>query len=59
MCQSKSSRDAENGTGQRDSDMRPKLPDDLPPKKKALYMDEAISKISKYQMQYWLKFDFD
>lgn len=31
----------------RDSDIRPKLPDDLPPRKKAYYMDEALTKTSK------------
>lgn len=37
-------------TGCGDLDNRPKIRDDLPPLKKKLYMDEALSKISKFQM---------
>lgn len=33
--------------GKRNSEIRPRLPDDLPPRKKALYIDEAITKTSE------------
>lgn len=43
-------------TGCGDLDNRPKIRDDLPPLKKKLYMDEALSKTSKCQMN-WINCD--
>ncbi|XP_055326017.1 synaptic vesicle glycoprotein 2B-like isoform X1 [Sitodiplosis mosellana] len=42
MCQTTDEHEVENG--RRDSDIRPKIRNDLPPRKKGYYMDEAISK---------------
>ncbi|XP_031629334.1 synaptic vesicle glycoprotein 2B-like isoform X2 [Contarinia nasturtii] len=42
MVQMKDLRKLEDG--RRNSDIRPKMRDDLPPKKKGIYMDEALSK---------------
>ncbi|XP_031626823.1 synaptic vesicle glycoprotein 2B-like [Contarinia nasturtii] len=54
MCQPNNLRAVENG--RRDSDIRPKMPDDLPPKKKAIYMEEAITKTKFGLFNYFLIF---
>ncbi|XP_055325180.1 synaptic vesicle glycoprotein 2B-like [Sitodiplosis mosellana] len=50
MCQKNNLRDAENGCGE------PKLSNDLPPKKKTIYMEEAITKTKFGLFNYYIIF---